>query len=335
MGSLTSLGNTGMYMLQVNKPQSLKVQGKPTSTTTPITLNKKWTWIGYTPQFNLPTANALAGVNPVDNDVVKTQGAFDMYVSSVGRWMGSITNSGKGMQPGKGYMYYSNADETKVFNYPSVSSTLRSAPALRSAELTPHWTADVNRFGGNMTMIANIELNDMEVTGGNWEIAAFCGDVCRGSIIMQTEDGLPHPYLGFLMIYGNEESMDSISFRLYNHDTDREYTAKEKVGFRVDAMEGSISSPFMLTASGEGATSIEGLTDGLGIYPNPVVSDLHIARPYGSIEKIELFNMQGQLMYSRKDFDEESIDMTAMTAGVYLLHITHNGETTVLKVMKK
>jgi hypothetical protein len=193
----------------------------------------------------------------------------------------------------------------------------------------------MGEYGTNMTIIASISLNGMEVTDGNWEIAAFSGDVCRGCIIMQTETDLPHPYVGFLMLYGDEQSKDSLSFHLYNHDTGREYVAAEKVGYVSDGMEGSVVEPLMLTASGDGATSVEGLPDGVGIYPNPVVTDLHITRPYGVIEKVELRNMQGQLMYSRNDFAEESIDMTDMTAGVYLLHLTHNGETVVLKVVKK
>jgi hypothetical protein len=339
-GSITSITNTDMYMVYLPEgDHSLKLNGKPAGPAAiDIPVYQGWNWIAYTPQFTLSANDALAGASPADGDIIKTQGSFSRYsvVGGKGKWYGSIDTQGGSMQAGVGYMYYSGDAGDKSFKYPSVSSVLRSSSPLRSAEATtPHWKADMGTYVTNMTMIAAISLNGMEVTDGNWEIAAFGGDVCRGSIMMQTETDLPHPYVGFLMLYGDEQSKDSLSFRLYNHDTGREYAAAEKVGYVSDGMEGSVVEPLMLTASGDGATSVEGLPDGVGIYPNPVVTDLHITRPYGVMEKVELRNMQGRLMYSRNDFAEESIDMTDMTAGVYLLHLTHNGETVVLKVVKK
>ena len=79
-----------------------------------ITLNPGDNWIGYPLNTSLPVATALADLSPAENDVIKHyDGTFATY--SGGTWHGTLRT----LEPGKGYIYQSNASQTKTFVFPT------------------------------------------------------------------------------------------------------------------------------------------------------------------------------------------------------------------------
>jgi hypothetical protein len=59
----------------------------------------------------MAVAAAFSGLNPEEGDVVKSEGGSISY--SGGYWRGDFTT----LNPGKGYIYYSNATVDKTLNY--------------------------------------------------------------------------------------------------------------------------------------------------------------------------------------------------------------------------
>ncbi|MDR0507430.1 MAG: T9SS type A sorting domain-containing protein, partial [Dysgonamonadaceae bacterium] len=90
----------------------------------------------------------------------------------------------------------------------------------------------------------NISLDGSELQSGVLEIGAFSGSECRGSVILQNYPENPsHPYLGFLTVYGN--GGEEITFKVYNHDTGKEYTAaNEPVIFATNDIYGNPDAPY-------------------------------------------------------------------------------------------
>lgn len=88
------------------------------------------------------------------------------------------------------------------------------------------------------------------------------------------------------------------------------------------------------TTSTEGAS----LEHNINVYPNPATTDLKIElSPEVALTKIELFNVQGQLLYSIKDlnYNEVIIDVSSLETGIYMLNIHTNQEKDTRKIVVK
>lgn len=82
--------------------QALKLIGKrPTLEDRKITVEPGWNWIAYNSTFTTPIADAFAGLDPQDGDLVKGQYGFAFYDGY--EWIGSL----KSLIPGQGYMLQS------------------------------------------------------------------------------------------------------------------------------------------------------------------------------------------------------------------------------------
>ena len=179
----------------VLNPQ-LSIRGRQLTTDQmPVFIEKGWNWVAYTPLTTKRVDVALAGVLPQKNDVIKSQTAVAIYSGSV--WEGTL----KALEPGHGYLYYSNDTTKKSFTYPveayqpngtlaapSVSVSGLSAPRSVSANgLNWFEPVDKHTYPSNMTM--TIRLLDGEAVVDTCEIAAFVGGECRGAV-RADEEGL-------------------------------------------------------------------------------------------------------------------------------------------------
>jgi hypothetical protein len=271
---------------------------------------------------------ALADTKASVGDQVKAQSGYAQYVSVSIGWIGSL----KDMQPGKGYQYYSTADVAKTFMYPN-ASVLRSMEQ-RNAETTvaQHWTPDLRRYSTTMTITAIVLDDDTEVHSDRVEIAAFSGDECRGSVILEYLEGLDKPYLGFLTVSG--ETGDRLSFKVYDHGKNAEYGADGPVNtFTVDGIYGDPLNPETIRIST--ATGNERIAAVLRIYPNPVEDVLYLEHGESKLDKLEIFDIAGVKYMTEVDFAAPSLRVSHLEAGVYVLKVTVNGETSVHKFIKR
>lgn len=106
-GDLQSIIPGQMYRIQTTAPCTLAVTGAPIATAT-VTINQGENWFGFVGAEKTVTA-AFANFTPVEGDKVISQNeGFAVFEN--GEWHGTLET----LQPGKGYVYVSNATEPKT-----------------------------------------------------------------------------------------------------------------------------------------------------------------------------------------------------------------------------
>jgi len=343
-GSLNALDVSQGYIASSSQAATLKVEGRPAQPSAKaITLTaNKWSWIGYTPQFSMTVQEALAGiVNPAQTDQIKGQKGY--RIMSTNGWVGSLN----AMEPGQGYKYRSYNSQNATFYYPSATA-FRSAPMMplpqgnvallfddgmttRAAALNPHWETDSYRYANTMTVTASLLNNGEEVRDGLYEIAAFCGEECRGNAILEVIDGFEHPYMGFLMIFGDEH--DALTFHVYDHATGAQYVAKERIDFEDDATLGTPDKTWPVTFNS--TTGNDVIDAPVSIYPNPVEKALYINSRNRTLDKVVLVDLTGRIFRIEEDFNGSSLDVSNLAAGMYILKVQVDEQVYVFKFTKK
>ena len=112
-----------------------------------------------------------------------------------------------------------------------------------------HWVPNHNQFSDNMNIIGVLEINGVEQATDVFEVGVFCGDECRGSEMLTYYSGVDRHML-FMTLYG--QSGDVMSFRLYDHGSQRELelTPPETIQFVSNDILGSIPDPYVISFSG-------------------------------------------------------------------------------------
>jgi|WetSurMetagenome_2_1015567.scaffolds.fasta_scaffold00339_20 predicted alpha/beta superfamily hydrolase len=64
------------------------------------------------------------------------------------------------------------------------------------------------------------------------------------------------------------------------------------------------------------------------VYPNPVLNTLHLVNPGNLNKNIRIYNLAGRMFYCHKPLND-TIDVTGLPAGIYLLKIEDSGLATV------
>jgi hypothetical protein len=331
MGTLTSsISEKSMYKVNTNSGHTLLVEGKYADPSkTAIAINEGWNWIAYVPSFSLPVKSALAGVNAQVGDIIKGQTDYALY-SGAGGWIGSLTT----MEPGKGYMYFSDNATSKTLIYPSESSAaFRSSSEFRASTVAPKWSVNnKNRFSGSMTVTAIVVNDNLEMQSENVEIAAFSGNDCRGSAFLQYEKALER-YICYLMVYG--EGGEEIRLRVYDHGTNKEYAANNSpMTFIMDNIYGSPNLYIVAIGTTTNINNEPHIAQ-VTIYPNPVSDYLYISREQENIDILVVTDLIGRNILLEKDFKAGAINVSSLAKGTYLLRLTMDGRTVVMRFMRK
>lgn len=120
-----------------------------------------------------------------------------------------------------------------------------AAPAARAQ--APGWTVDPSQYANAMSMTVQVNVDGVPSYDADDLIAAFVGDEVRG---VKTADYIPplDAYRFVQTIYSNT-SGETVTFRFYDASDDVVLDVTESITFVTDAIEGSIGSPIVLTAS--------------------------------------------------------------------------------------
>ena len=251
-GTLTDMHANTMYKLNLTKmprskelPSLLPVTGNPVKLSeTKVTLKKNWNWIAYLPQTSMTLDMALAGANPQEGDMVKSQQGFSIY----GRygWSGNLNI----MESGKGYLYYSVDDATKEFVYPAESSITAGSRAMMtsdSSELSVFVPVDPGNYPDNMSMVVKLVRDNEPVT--DVELSAFVDNECRGAATVSETSGLY-----YLLIAGEGHDKPMEIRAAINGDI---ITVCTSVLYDSDAIIGTPWEPFVINLSDtEGISTI-------------------------------------------------------------------------------
>ena len=238
-GSLKTIGVTSSYRVNALRPTTLTVEGRAVNCSlTPLTIRKGWNWIGYLPQQTMSLNDALADVEPVVGDIIKSKKAFAVYDGS--QWVGALNR----LTPGEGYMYYSNAAEVFTFYYPELS--VMRAPHRHLMPLAPAYepvfTPVTDPYSGNMTIVARVMNGDEQAHGV--EVGVFANGECRGTAVEdfsseQTEDGY-----WFITIAGDEPV--TLTFKVYDPETNTTTDVEQTLLYNDDAAIGTLSEPYII-----------------------------------------------------------------------------------------
>ena len=100
-----------MYKIKVNTNCSITLTGAPASNVN-ITINQGNNWFGYTGPQGLTIEQALGdGFTPAEGDIIKTASGNTSFED--GEWVGDFYT----LQPGQGYIYVSQAPNTKELSF--------------------------------------------------------------------------------------------------------------------------------------------------------------------------------------------------------------------------
>ena len=108
-----------------------------------------------------------------------------------------------------------------------------------------HWTCDINAYRYDMTLYYELQKNGTAVDDwGNYELAAFVGDECRGvgetMTVVVNEQTV---YYGYLRVRSNAESGETVSFKVFVKNANKETAMDGTIQFAANSAVGMPSSP--------------------------------------------------------------------------------------------
>ena len=315
-GSLTSINNESSYRVITNAPCIVTMTGSTAVPSQhPITLGQGWTWIGYVPSTAMSVDAAMANLDALQGDRLKSQQGYADYYAGYG-WFGSLST----IEPGMGLMYYSTNGNPVMFTYPD--SNRRGELKANLTPETNHWVPNVYAYPDNMTVMAVVELDDTELSSDNYELAAFANGECRGSVKLTYAEPL-HRHVAFLTISGKDAA--ELSFRLYDTETGMEYSdAEESLSFVANAIVGEATDLYVIHF--RGTTGMDEFASKVRVYPNPVNKGERFSIGLGtdikSPVRVEIINALGTVVSVETSTQAPASIVAPVTAGVYTLRIS-------------
>ena len=185
-----------------------------------VMIEHGWNWLPYTPLSTMVVDEALAGVQPKEGDIIKSQTGVSVY--DIYGWEGTLT----ALEPGHGYLYYSTDSTAKSFSYPDLTASVSHMQRKLMYKGTMYNVQRAHTaYPSNMTM--TIRLMDGEAVVDTCEIAAYIGGECRGAVRAHTDslyylviagDGAGQPMELRTVINGEERVIDkTLTFVSDNH----------------------------------------------------------------------------------------------------------------------
>ncbi len=243
-GSLNTMSVGNLYKIKTTAPATLKIYGKAlTLAEHPLTIVPNWNWIGFHSNVRMSLNDAFAALVPQEGDVVKGQRGFSIYQGY--EWVGTL----QALEPGAGYMYQSQASETKTFTYPTVTAYNASRIPQYASRTTHSAFTPVaaSKYAGTMTMIAIVKNGEERIMEA--EVGVFAGDECRGAITLNS-DGI-----AFLNIHG-EGYDQKLTFKAMV--AGELFEVDLNLTFVEDAMYGTMDAPYVIQL--DGTTALEEVT---------------------------------------------------------------------------
>ena len=321
-GSLTTINNESTYQIRANEACTVEMTGSVANPAEhPIELHSGWTWIGYPVAVSMGVEDALAGIEPLSGDMLKSQNnGFASYLEGFG-WYGSLSI----LDPGMGLMYKSNNSSPITLVYPN-NGTRNDLKANQTAD-NNHWQPNLNTYPDNMSVMAVVELDGNELEGENYELAAFANGEVRGSARLLYVEPL-NRYMAFLTVAGDEAA--ELRFGLYNTETGEvETQCITSLQYETNAVIGSFAEPYVVRF--RGTTGVDEWANSLNVFPNPVERGQKVSLGFNDVEmgevQVEIINVLGTIVETRRAASLQTITAPE-TAGVYTLRITVEGKGT-------
>ncbi|MBO4454015.1 MAG: laminin G domain-containing protein [Paludibacteraceae bacterium] len=235
-GSLKTIDLTASYRVNTLRQTSLLVSGTAVNCSqTPIAIHKGWNWIGYLPLQTMSVNDALADIEPVAGDLVKSKTAFAVYDGS--QWFGTLNR----MTPGEGYMYLSHAAANFTFRYPGANSlTAKRSNSEAVLQQSGLFIPVTDPYSGNMSIVARVMNGDEAVHGV--EVGIFAGEECRGAATEEIANADAGYW--FITVAGDEPT--PLTIKVYDPATQTLTIVAQALQYTDDATLGSLAEPYII-----------------------------------------------------------------------------------------
>lgn len=255
-GSLKTMDVTSSYRVQAQRAAILTIDGTAVNCAeTAIMIHTGWNWIGYLPQQTMSVNDALADMEPVAGDLIKSKTAFAVYDGA--QWVGTLNR----MTPGEGYMYQSHATEPFTFRYPGASVVKANDERLLAkvhsrSDLDDGWAfvPVTDPYSGNMAVVARV-MNGEQIVHG-LEVGIFAGEECRGAATEEFVNDQASGYW-FITVAGDEPT--PLTIKVHDRVSQQITVVEQALQYTDDATLGTLAEPYIIQLQAtEGIEDVQG-----------------------------------------------------------------------------
>lgn len=219
------------YKLKMTRPTDITLRGELYDLEQPVTVHEGWNWLGV-PLYNATALEAaLSDYLPAEGDAVVGLEGFATFEE--GAWKGTL----QALSPGRAYLM--RCGQPQTFRWTALSQPAsrqkRYAPARVTEEISS-WQPQPHAYPNVMNAVAVLYADGVPVTEGDFQVAAFSGDECRGTGTLI--DGRL-----FFTVHG--EGGEPLAFRVADSGG-QVFTASQTLAMQPDAIMGSRVQPFRL-----------------------------------------------------------------------------------------
>ena len=240
-GKTFDVDNRSMYKARMSSTKVLKLIGSYGSKEDrTITVVPGWNWIAYNNTQTASVADALAGMDPQDGDMIKGQYGFALFDGY--EWTGSL----KALTPGQGYMLQSASANVRTFNYPSSLPAYVQKKAAAQRKQYSFSPIDHHKYPSNMTITARVTFDG--AVQQDAEVGVFAGDECRTAEFTDAD--------GYAYFTVPGDGKCTLRFMLAKDG--QTWLSDVTLDFAEDAICGSYKLPFEVTFGK--TTFIDGIT---------------------------------------------------------------------------
>lgn len=240
-GKTFDVDNHSMYKARMSSTKVLKLIGRYGSKEDrTITVVPGWNWIAYNNTQTASVADALAGMDPQDGDMIKGQYGFALFDGY--EWTGSL----KALTPGQGYMLQSASANVRTFNYPSSLPAYVQKKAAAQCKQYSFSPIDHHKYPSNMTITARVTFDG--AVQQDAEVGVFAGDECRTAEFTDAD--------GYAYFTVPGDGKCTLRFMLAKDG--QTWLSDVTLDFAEDAICGSYKLPFEVTFGK--TTFIDGIT---------------------------------------------------------------------------
>lgn len=337
-GGLTRYGlnNHQSYLIHISTKDTLMYSGLAIDPDTmPINVVTGWNRIGFVSTKNVEINSALANFNATDGDLIKSQQAFAVYLSTLG-WIGSLTT----LEPTEGYLL--KAADSATFVYPRRGLLrIKEEPVQQKLEdvIPSLYTLNPNAYEASTNAIIKINTCEELLANKDWALAAFKNNELRGFVnsTQFVDEELGHEY--FITVYG--EGNETYTFKMINQTNGEQMEVNAKLDFEKNKLQGEVANPLQFNLFTEVdcdqfkveeqiASEEEQLS-----YPNPFSKFVTIVVPNSITEtgQVQIIDKNGRIVFNRdiedaRKFHLNGAELHFLTNGVYTLKFT-DGKTVV------
>ena len=232
LDNIKQMNNSEMYAVQTNDILTLSVTGhKVDSSKEDIPVVDGWSWVGFNSLSVMDLSEALAGMEPQDDELIKSQRGVAYYDSY--EWIGSL----KQLTPGLGYKI--KGKKVRTFTYPT--KTMSTAGARRDNAIvnvervaTAFTPVDYHSYPANMVLIAQVVADGQPVEGV--ELGVFAGDECREAALSDER--------GMIIITIPGDELCELTFRVSDGTGIRQMSTS--ITYETDTVVGLPKAPFII-----------------------------------------------------------------------------------------